>query len=620
MAVAAVGVVVLAAVFHDGGTSPEPTVSQYLMDWEQGQYAQAAALTTGPPKVVANELSGAYAQLATTDLTLSMTRISQQGDTATAHFRAVVDLSTTGVQWPYDGVLHLRESGQNWQIIWSPSDIYPGLNVGDRLALLLYPAGRKTIDAASGQSLEYPSLTYQIGVFPKSLPRAEILPLATNLVTALNLAANTSVQMAAQIEASPLPFQELVTLTPAQYQADAAGLRSIHGLVTRRRIQPLFDSIAPAVVGQVQAETAPILKAQGIPYRPGTTEGASGLQEAFQSQLTGRSGTEIILERTDGLALNEKTLSPKQSGTAVRTTLSYSMQEAANAALEQGTGSSAMVAVQASTGKILAVSQNNAAGMPQLDPLGGQYEPGQAFTIISAAAFLTAGLTPDSALACRPTSPVNGHSFSNLPVLPADPAARFEKDFAMGCSTALAGASQRMSTAELTTAATEFGIGAPWALPLTGSFPGTIGQPGTGLRMAADAIGLGDVRVSPLSMALAAAVADTGHWSSPSLVTGVPDPKTTVKTAMNAQVLSQLRRLMHDEATHGSGVSAQAGRALYGQAGVAPYSGSRGKMFISWYVGYDGTTAFAVAELVKSPSDSAAPLAGDFLRNIQAGS
>jgi hypothetical protein len=92
MAVAAVGIVVLAAVFHDGGTSPEPTVSQYLMDWEQGDYAQAAALTTGSPKVVANELSGAYAELATTDLTLSMTHISQQGDTATADFRAVVAL------------------------------------------------------------------------------------------------------------------------------------------------------------------------------------------------------------------------------------------------------------------------------------------------------------------------------------------------------------------------------------------------------------------------------------------------------------------------------------------------------------------------------------------------
>src|SRR5580698_10449541 len=543
MAVAAVGIVVLAAVFHDGGTSPEPTVSQYLMDWEQGDYAQAAALTTGSPKVVANELSGAYAELATTDLTLSMTHISQQGDTATADFRAVVDLSTTGVQWPYDGVLHLRESGQNWQIIWSPSDIYPALKAGDRLALLLYPPGRKPIDAASGQSLEYPSLTYQVGVFPKDLPRGEILPLATSLVTALDLASHTSAQMAAQIEASPLVDQELVTLTPAQYKADAAKLRLIHGLVIKRKTQPLFESIAPAVVGQVQAETAPILQAQGIPYRPGTTEGFSGLQLAFQSQLTGRPGTEIVLERTDGLALTAKTLSPKQSGKAVRTTLSYGMQQAANAALDQGAGSSAMVAVQASTGKILAVSQHSVAGMPQLDPLGGQYEPGQAFTMISAPAFLAAGLTPDSALACRATSPVNGHVFNNVPSLSADPAARFEKDFAMGCSTALAGASQRMSTAELISAAAEFGIGAPWTLPVNDSFAGTIGQPTTGIKVAADSIGLGDVRVSPLSMALAAAVADSGHWSSPSLVTGLPDPKTAVKSVLSPQVLSQLQRL-----------------------------------------------------------------------------
>ena len=133
--------------------------------------------------------------------------------------------------------------------------------------------------------------------------------------------------------------------------------------------------------------------------------------------------------------------------------------------------------------------------------------------------------------------------------------------------------------------------------------------------------GLGDVRVSPLSMALAAAVADTGHWSSPSLVPGLPDPKAAVKNVMSAQVLSQLQRLMRDEAAHGSGASADAGHDLYGQAGVAPFSVSRGKkLYISWYVGYDRGIAFAIAELVKSPSDSAAPLAGDFLRNSQAGS
>lgn len=624
MAVAAAGVVVLAIFFHDGGTSPEPTVALYLMDWEQGQYQQAAALTTGPPKAVADELSGAYTQLATTDLTLSMGHISQQGSTATASFRAVVDLSTTGVQWTYDGLLHLRENGQNWQVIWSPSDIYPRLQAGDRPALLLYPPERQPIEASSGQSLEYRSMTYRIGVDPKTLPGAQILPLATSLGVALNLPTNTSIQMAAQIEASPLDFQELVTLTSAQYEAAAARLRAIPGLVIKPKDQALFDSIAPAVVGQVESETAPMLRAQGISYRPGTTVGASGLQKAFQSQLIGRPGIELVIEKANrlGTPLNAKSLLAGQPGKPVRTTLSYGMQVAANAALQQGTGSSALVAVQAGTGKILAASQDNVAGMPVLDPLGGQYQPGQAFTMISAPAFFAAGLTPDSALACRTTSPVNGHPFANLPTLPADPGARFQRDFALGCSTALAGASQRMSTADLTTAATEFGIGAPWSLPNGNDyFAGTIGQPSGGVALAADAIGLGDVRVSPLSMALAAAVADTGHWSSPSLVPGLPDPKAAVKNVMSPQVLSQLQRLMRDEAAHGSGASADAGRDLYGQAGVAPFSVSHGKkLYISWYVGYDRGTAFAIAELVKSPSDSAAPVAGDFLRNSQAGS
>ena len=60
--------------------------------------------------------------------------------------------------------------------------------------------------------------------------------------------------------------------------------------------------------------------------------------------------------------------------------------------------SAAIVAVQASTGKILAVASHTASGMPGLSPLAGQYQPGQAFTIVSSAAILSAG-------SCRQATP-----------------------------------------------------------------------------------------------------------------------------------------------------------------------------------------------------------------------
>ncbi len=50
------------------------------------------------------------------------------------------------------------------------------------------------------------------------------------------------------------------------------------------------------------------------------------------------------------------------------------------------------------------------------------------------------------------------------------------------------------------------------------SFAGQIGQPANSGALADDVIGAGGVRVSPLGMALAAAVVDSGHWHAPSLV------------------------------------------------------------------------------------------------------
>lgn len=623
MAVGVLAIVVLAVVFHGGGTSPEPTVAQFLLDWEKGQYQQAAALTSGPQAEVSSELQSAYRQVNANSLTLRMLGIDQAGGRATASFRATVDLAT-GLQWKYRGSFQLRETGQDWRVVWSPSVIVPGLDAGERLALVNIPTGRQQINAASGQPLIVRSTAYEVGVYPAKLKGADIRGTADQLASVLHQPQATAILLAGQMGSSLTTkkyFQELFTLTPAEYDAVAKQLSAIPGVSVLRQTERLFDSIAPDVVGQVGTETAPVLQEEGVPYRSGTTVGESGLQQAFQTRLTGSPGTALVILRDNGVAESFKQLQKGQPGKPVQTTIDYNAQLAANTAVDQAAGSAALVAVQAGTGKILAVASHRAAGMPSLDPLAGQYEPGQAFTMISAAMFLSGGLKPTDILPCPASNSVNGHNFYNQPPEPhMRQSTRFARDFAIGCSTALAGASQRMSGANLVKAAEEFGIGAKWSLPLSPGayFPGTVGQPTPEAGLAADTIGRGGVRVSPLAMALAAAVAQSGKFSSPSLVTGEPDPKATVRAVMSPQVLSELQQLMRNEVAHGRGAAANAGASLYGQAGVAPF-GPHGKTFISWFVGYQGTTAFAVAELVKSPSSSAAPLAGSFLRNIQAG-
>jgi cell division protein FtsI/penicillin-binding protein 2 len=622
-----IGALVAVGLVRGGDSSPEPTVYQFLLDWEQGNYQGAAALTTGQTHAVAAELSSAYGNLDATDLVLSMGQITQSGGSALALFNASIDLGSSGLQWTYAGRFRLQESGSTWRIAWSPSVIVPQLRAGDRLAVVQEAYPRAALLASDGQPLSVPSSTYLVGVIPNQLHGSQVLTFSERLVSALELQNLPPAQVAGQIKASlSNQFQELFTLTPARFASLRSRLVGIPGIQIQHTRQRLYDSIAPDVVGGVGTETAPVLREDGVPYRPGTTIGLSGLQQTFQTRLAGTPTTAVVIENAKGDEPYEPQVWQGLRGTPVRTTLDYNDQVAANSAIADLPGSAAIVAVQADSGKILAVSSHQAAGMPGLNPLGGVYQPGQAFTIVSGAALLATGhVLPASKIGCSPSSQVNGRDFSNVP---ADPVSlrtnsTFGEDFSLHCSTAFTVLSEIPSfQSQLSVAATEFGIGSDWQLPLSGSFPGTIGQEIGEGKVAADAIGQGDVRVSPLVMALAAATADSGRWHAPSLVPEAPSSGPSVvaaKETLSSQVLSELQGLMHNAVTHGSGSAANVGGNVYGQVGNAGFGG-KGRLSISWFVGYQGGIAFAVAELVKSPSNTAASVAGSFLRNIRTGS
>ena len=101
--------------------SAEPTVQSFLLNWENGQYRAAAALTTGDPVTVARSMSAVYQQLDADDLSLGLGRISQHGNDATARFNATVNLGPGGAAWNYQGSFALRRMAGSWKVLWSPA-------------------------------------------------------------------------------------------------------------------------------------------------------------------------------------------------------------------------------------------------------------------------------------------------------------------------------------------------------------------------------------------------------------------------------------------------------------------------------------------------------------------
>jgi cell division protein FtsI/penicillin-binding protein 2 len=590
--------------------SAEPTVQQFLLAWQQHSYASAAALTTGDVAQVTNELTNAYSKLGAAAFYLNMGRIHQSGGIATAHFTASVDLGQDGAPWTYHGQFTLRRVGPGWKIVWSPSVINPGLAPGLHLAVISTTRHRMPVLDAEGEPLETPSTAFVVGVRPYQLKDKAATAGALGRATEIEPS-----EVLSWILAAPRrPFLELVTFRPADYHKLAHKLRKVPGLISRRRRVLLFNSIAPAVVGSVGAEASTALRNAGIAYRPGATVGLSGLQSHYQPYLAGTPTTEVVAETASGRTVRVLKTWRGHAPAPVHTTINASVQQAAARAVASAPGSAAIVAEQTSTGRILAVADYKAPRMPRIDPLAGRYPPGGAFIIVSAEALLARGMPVNTTIPCNPVNSVGGHNFRNVPRAKPEPGATFATDFAQSCATALAGLSQRLSTAELNQAAAGFGFGRSWQLPLTG-FSGTVGNSSGVAQLAAAAIGQGNVRVSPLTMAVVAAQVATGTWHEPSLVTRPPDAQQSRRSPFAMTTLASLRSLMRDAVVSGAARGANIrGHRVYGQVGTTLLSSGRHQKWATWFVGYRGDIAFAVLEVSGSPRTSAGPLAASFLR------
>jgi cell division protein FtsI/penicillin-binding protein 2 len=597
-----IGVLVIGLATGFGSElSAEPTAQAFLLDWQQQHYAAAGALTSAAPGAAAADLKGAFAQLDATQLFLTIDSITQHGSTAEASYTASVDLAEEGRVWTYRGQFGLNQSGGTWKVQWAPSVVYPALGQGQRLAVLTQFPDRASVLDAEGQPLQIPSRVYVVGVMPATL--ADPAATAERFAKATGLDAG---QVLGQITAAPPnQFLKLASLDPASYSALRSGLRDVPGLAVRRDRARLFQAEATGLVGQVGNETDSVLRNEGVFYLPGTTVGLSGLEQRYQRQLLGTPTTEVVAVTSAGRQVGVLARWPGVPGTPVRTTISSKVQSAALAALGGVSGSGEIIAVQASTGEVLAVAQQHGSGSPAaVDALNARLTPGTAFTIVSAAALLGAGVTTGTPISCENSFTVGGQTFTSDGTGSARP---FSDDFADDCGTAFAGLSERLTASQFDQVVKGFGIGADWdSLPVP-AFSGSVPSAAGVADLAAETIGQGNVQMSPLAMAMVAAAVDSGSWHTPQFIVGSADPSGT---ALNPSYTTELRSLMRGAVRSGAAQAAnRPGAPVYGQVGLV----HTGSTWTSWFVGYRGDIAFTVIESGKTAQLSAARLAGAFL-------
>jgi len=366
-------------------------------------------------------------------------------------------------------------------------------------------------------------------------------------------------------------------------------------------VSALVGTLGPATAAQAKADPT---------LRPGELIGQSGLQAASDSTLRGAPTGDLAVVDPAGRVVTTLARWAGRAPTPVSSTINPTMQAAAALAISHTGHPSALVAIDASTGGVLAAA-SNPAGYPRA--LLGHYPPGSTFKMVTLTAALMAGRTMASPTSCTPTVTVDGYtlrnaggeSFGTIPL---------QQAFAVSCNTSFVNLAESLPPGTLTAAAKLLGCDTghtPLPVPSFGcSYPAGA----TGTAYAASSIGQGTVETSPLAIASIAAAAASGTWHQTHVTPGA----SPVSHPLPASVATGLQKAMRAVVTSGTGTGANlSGTPVYGKTGTAEHGTGTNPPTDAWFAAFRGNIAVAVlVEDAGFGATAAVPVAARFLSAV----
>lgn len=333
------------------------------------------------------------------------------------------------------------------------------------------------------------------------------------------------------------------------------------------------------------------------------------LPKVQQLRTSSQAWSVVRVSATDG----EQTLyqEGKVEAKPQQVSLSSKAQAAAQAAVDSAGAPALLVAIQPSTGDILAVA---AAGTGQDNPLTGQYAPGSTFKIATAAAVLEAGVADaDTVLPCPATVQLGQRTIPNddqfsLAPLPLHSA------FAHSCNTTFAQLASQLPKDALANAASQFGLNADFDIPGVSTEAGKVVAAGSDAEQVESAIGQGTVQASPFGLALMAATVASGKAVTPQLVRGQETSVTTGYDAPPSGVVTALRSMMREVVTGGTAKGLASSGKVYGKTGTAQFG--NGAQANGWFAYYRDDVAFSLLVLGTNSSKPAVSASAAFLSRL----
>ncbi|MGC4932610.1 penicillin-binding transpeptidase domain-containing protein [Gordonia sp. DT30] len=576
-----------------GDDGPRQAVQAFLDAYGHGDAAKAAEMTDNP-QTAEKVLRSAWNGLSAESVSARTGKASIDQDTA--------DIDVTyswrlpgARQWGYDGTVKaVRSDSRGWQVRWTSTDIHPKLGVDQRLSMRTTEAPRATVNEADGSEVMVNGTVIGINFDAKAAAaQGSVGDSVTRMVDVLRpLHPDLDPQRIAEESTSsgrPYPIARLS-------EADFNRLR---------------DQLAiPGVVHNEQSELVPT----DAGFAPVLL---NGVRPVVEDEVAGRAGWRVVTLNPNGLDADVLADHASSPAAAVPLSLSRQVQDAAQRAVNAGnTFQVAMVVIQPSSGRILAVAQNPAADAHGPIATTGLYPPGSTFKMVTAAAAFNAAMVhPDSTVGCPGEVTIGPRTIPNYDSFSLG-SVSLQRAFAQSCNTTFAKLASEMGPSDLAHAAAAMGIGRTFDIPGLQTMTGSVPIESDLVARTEDGFGQGKDLVSPFGMALVAAtVANNGKMPVPQLLLDRPTTVTGPSATLNPDVVGQLRPMMREVVTTGTGTAIAAQGEVFGKTGEAEFDGGSH----AWFAGYRGDLAFATLVVSGGDSNNAVGVTRDFFSFLPAG-
>ncbi|WP_280257046.1 NTF2-like N-terminal transpeptidase domain-containing protein [Nocardia wallacei] len=420
-----------------------------------------------------------------------------------------------GKEWTYDLQGTIRKLAIGWRISWEPNVVAPQLDGQRSIKLVRTDAPPPKVNDNAGNTLMTEQVINVVKLDPAKTPD----PVASTNALADAIA----------------PVAPLITGPSLMQQLAASQGKPVVAVQLREDDFAILEPRMAPIPGVVMDKEPRLIVTDRRIFSPLT----DAFRKVWQENRDNHAGWGVKLFEADGRPVAQLAGQQGPPGPDIASTLDQRLQRAAEDAVVSAGTAASIVAVQPSTGAVVAAAQNTYASEQGPVAFTGAYPAGGMIELFKQAAAVAKKKAP-----------------------------------------------QDVSVQDAAEAAATLGVGIGFKVPGLEQTTGRLPIGGRGVEQVRQG-GADPILASPFGMALAASTIARGSVVPPMIEIGRPATTEAELSPLPDPVLQQLRRMLTDDAAGGPELA-----ALRRYAGVTAYAATAGTS--GWLLANMGDLAFAI--------------------------